>query len=117
MLKENKNNSSVMEKARLSLAIEMAILKYGRVHSEFIQNPYQWFGKKLGYKSKNYIYMWLQPDRDDIKIGFNDVKEILRITQDKILFEVAKEELGFVLDEPMNPNQLKLFRTNEVDGL
>jgi hypothetical protein len=90
MESENINTNGT---SRLLLAIEMAILKYGREHSEFIQNPYQYFAKRLSYKSKNYIYKWFQPDRADVKIGFDDVVKILRITQDKILYEVAKEEL------------------------
>lgn len=83
-------------KMRVLNAIESSILQYGRKHRDFIDNPYWFFAEELGYKSKNYIYFWFK-ERDNKKVGLEDLKKICEITKDltplKIYVEEVKESL------------------------
>jgi hypothetical protein len=65
-------------------ALETAILRFGRVHRETVKNPYWFFAEKLGFKSKNYFYQIFQ-ERDETKLQYKHLLEIVRITKDKDL--------------------------------
>jgi len=73
-------------------AVETTMLDYAKKHGEFVGNVYQHFAKKLGYKSKNYIYSWFK-ERDATKIGLSDIDKIIKITGDDRLAEIIYEEL------------------------
>lgn len=76
---------------RILNAIEFAILSYAK-SQKVAGNPYQFFSNELGYKSKNYLYRWFQ-DRGMVKIGLDDMKKIILITNSKELADVLCEEI------------------------
>jgi len=91
-------------------AVENAILRYGNANKGFIDNPYQWFGKKLGYKTRNYLYRVFE-NRIDAKLGYRDIREILKITQDTCLFQAVEEDLKNMINQnAVSPNQLTLIK-------
>lgn len=76
---------------RILNAIEFAILSYARAQ-KVVGNPYQYFSEQLGYKSRNYIYRWFQ-DRGLVKIGLDDLKKIILITDSKELADILCDEI------------------------
>jgi hypothetical protein len=91
-------------------AVEIAIERYGHAHRDFIQNVYEWFSLKLGYKNRKFLYRVFQ-GRLDAKLGYKDIKKILAITQDKDLFNAIQEDLGYAINLiPAAPNQLELLK-------
>lgn len=77
---------------RILNAAENAILQYGREHSEFIKNVYWFFGEKLGYKSRNYLYDIFK-QRNGTKLGYDDLMTILEKTGNIPLAEVIKQDI------------------------
>ena len=85
------------------------MLNYSSKHPGLIANVYHFFSGKLGYKNRNQIYRWFQ-DRDDSKIGLNDLKAIVNVTQDITPALVFFEECQAEIKRENNPNQLQLYK-------
>ena len=77
---------------RILNAAENEVLKYGRDHSEFIKNVYWFFGEKLGYKSRNYLYDIFK-QRNGIKLGYDDLMTILEKTENIQLADIIKQDI------------------------
>lgn len=116
MIKQSENiyNSILQVKRtaspRLLLALDSAMLNYQKKHKDFILNTYQWFTKKLGYKAKNYVYKWFNENPEEsVKVGYDDVMKVLFITQDRLLYEIAREELDSMMQIQTTPGQMSLM--------
>ena len=71
----------VVNLIRFANCLENSILEYGKKHSDFIVNPYWFFSKKLGYKSKNWIYKLFR-DKEKFRMPVCDVALICLTTKD-----------------------------------
>ena len=111
MLTNYTNTENIKGVSMLVLnAVEIAIERYGHHHRDFIPNVYEWFSLKLGYKNTKFLYRVFQ-GREDAKLGYRDIREILRITQDASLFQVIQEDLSNVINmNAIVPNQLSLMK-------
>jgi hypothetical protein len=77
-------------------SIQSAMLRYGTKLTDFATNWYQYFATRCGYKALNYFY-WIFEKRENKKLGYQDIKTILSITQDETIYNTVMEDLKSVL--------------------
>ncbi len=66
-------------------ACETAILRFGKENRNLgIKNVYWFMADLLGFKSKNHLYQIFE-ERDETKLQYKHLLEIVRITKDKDL--------------------------------
>ena len=74
-------NRTYLNMTQFANAVETSILDYALKRSDLMVNPYWWFGEKLGYKSKNYLY-GLFRDKENFRMPIHDIVFICETTGD-----------------------------------
>lgn len=80
-------------------ALENAILKFSHENRNILTgNPFQWLSERLGYKAKNIVYSWIK-QRDCTKVGYKDLRDIVKITKDTDLIKAITDDLQRAINE------------------